>query len=231
VETTQLASCDSVQAVVPHMAHAAAWYVEPSFLPSDCGRGIDGSQRCAFGYPVEDMKCPYCAEEIQDAALLCRFCGARRLGSEWSAPARPTSTRKSNFTIASTGWLLLLSGAGSVLDLGAPLPWFPRAGAWAAYVFNGSLAALLCAMGFALARRRPWALPVTLATSVLYTLDKLGLILQGPAEQGALGDLAAIGELAPLVHEVSRSAALLFLLGWWSFVLYLGWKRGYFRAG
>ena len=178
------------------------------------------------------MKCPYCAEEIQDAALLCRFCGARRVGEQWSEPARPTGTRKNNFTIASTGWLLMLSGAASLLDLGAPLPFFPRAGAWASYLYNGSLAALLCAMGFALAQRRPWALSVTLATSVLYTVDKLAVVLPRPEDHGALGDLeGSLGELAPLVHVLSRSAALLFLLGWWSFVLYLGWKRDYFRAG
>ena len=177
------------------------------------------------------MKCPYCSEDIQDAATLCRFCGARRVGETWSEPAQLVAKRKTNFTIASTGWLLLLSGAFSFFDLSAPLPFFPRAGAWLAYLYNGSLAALLCAMGFALAQRRPWALNVTLATSVLYTVDKLGFVLQKPEDQTALGGLeGSLGELAPLVHELTAGAALLFLLGWWSFVLYLGWKRDYFRA-
>jgi hypothetical protein len=178
------------------------------------------------------MRCPYCAEDIQDAAQLCRFCGARRVGQEWSAPARPAGIRKNNFTIASTGWLLLLSGAFSLFDLGAPLPFFSGAGTGTAYLYNGSFAVLLCAMGFALAQRRPWALPVTLATSLPYTIDKLGVVLQRPDDRAALGDLdGSLRELAPLAHELSRSVALLFLLGWWSFVLYLGWKRDYFRAG
>ena len=90
-------------------------------------------------------------------------------------------------------------------------------------------------MGFALARRRPWALAVTLAASVLYTVDKLGFVLQTPRDLGPLGGLEDTAgelapELAPLVQELSRTAALLILLGWWSFVLYLlVWKRDYFR--
>jgi hypothetical protein len=177
------------------------------------------------------MKCPYCAEDIKDAAQVCRFCGARRVANEWSAPELLPATRTNNFTIVSTGWLLLLSGVLSMFDLGAPVPFFPAAGAWVSYLYNGSLALLLSAMGFALARRRPWAIAVTLATSALYTVDKLGFVLQTAQDLGPLGSLeGTAGELASLVQEVSRTAALLFLLGWWSFVLYLlVWKRDYFR--
>jgi hypothetical protein len=144
------------------------------------------------------------------------------------APKR--TARTTNFTIVSTGWMLLLSGALSLFDLGAPVPWLPAAPAWTSYLYNGSLALLLAAMGFALARRRSWALAITFATSVLYSVDKLGFVLQ-TADQGPLDDLEdTAGELAPLVHELSRDAALLFLLFWWLFVLYLVWKRDYFQA-
>ncbi|HEX5660550.1 MAG TPA: hypothetical protein VFX59_25325 [Polyangiales bacterium] len=188
----------------------------------------DGAQ-ALFGTTLGTVKCPYCAERIQDDAVLCRLCGARCIDAAWRAPDPSQRARPSprNFTIASSGVLLLLSGVWSLPSLASPVPVFGGLTGAAAVLYNAVLATASIAMGFALVRRTPWAMRAVWCASFVYTVDKLAFLLDESAQHASLAELEVVaGPLAAPMQETARLVSFLCLLGWWGFVLFLYLKRG-----
>jgi hypothetical protein len=181
------------------------------------------------------MQCIFCAEEIKDAAQLCRFCGARLVDGQWCHPLSPTTDKPPrNFTLFSTGWLLVLSGVWMLVTCTSPVPLFGelRGGA-VAVLYHGLLSASFLAMGYALATRKPWALAATAAASVAYTLDKLMYLIDAKARQASLVEsiqfFDTLGEgMSDMIDQVAVVLSLAFLACWWGLCVYIYIKRAYF---
>ncbi len=150
------------------------------------------------------ITCPFCAESIQDAALVCRYCQANRVAGHWQPPGMASTggggTRPGHTTFVLAAVSLAAAAGMELYHLAEPVPLAGalRGGA-VAIAWHLVYATAWAAMAVAFARRPTWGLRAIMGGTLLYAVDALLFVFDDAARHAMIASAVGGAEMLDLI--------------------------------